>query len=121
MENVEEKGYSGMVNGGKTYYSISEVCGQIGVEPHVLRYGKASFRCYTLKRTVPATGPTAIKTSTSSNGSGICYTKKDSPSRVRKRNLRNCAPPDSRLLRRKHRPCRPSGMSGKNSRGSCIC
>lgn len=43
MENVEEKGYSGMVNGGKTYYSISEVCGQIGVEPHVLRYWESEF------------------------------------------------------------------------------
>ncbi|MGA2505886.1 MAG: MerR family transcriptional regulator [Chitinispirillaceae bacterium] len=43
MENVEEKGYSGMVNGGKTYYSISEVCGLIGVEPHVLRYWESEF------------------------------------------------------------------------------
>jgi DNA-binding transcriptional MerR regulator len=43
MENVERKGTIGMVNGGKTYYSISEVCGQMGVEPHVLRYWESEF------------------------------------------------------------------------------
>lgn len=32
-----------MVTSGKTYYSISEVCGQIGVEPHVLRYWESEF------------------------------------------------------------------------------
>jgi DNA-binding transcriptional MerR regulator len=32
-----------MVTGGKTYYSISEVGGQMGVEPHVLRYWESEF------------------------------------------------------------------------------
>ena len=32
-----------MITGGKTYYSISEVCGQIGVEAHVLRYWESEF------------------------------------------------------------------------------
>jgi DNA-binding transcriptional MerR regulator len=31
------------VNGKKTYYSISEVCSQIGLEPHVLRYWESEF------------------------------------------------------------------------------
>jgi DNA-binding transcriptional MerR regulator len=43
MENKEEIGVGGMVNGKKTYYSISEVCGQIGLEPHVLRYWESEF------------------------------------------------------------------------------
>jgi DNA-binding transcriptional MerR regulator len=32
-----------MATGGKTYYSISEVCGLIGVEAHVLRYWESEF------------------------------------------------------------------------------
>jgi DNA-binding transcriptional MerR regulator len=32
-----------MVNGKKTYYSISEVCSQTGLEPHVLRYWESEF------------------------------------------------------------------------------
>jgi DNA-binding transcriptional MerR regulator len=40
MENNEEYG---MVTGGKTYYSISEVCSLIGVEAHVLRYWESEF------------------------------------------------------------------------------
>jgi DNA-binding transcriptional MerR regulator len=43
MENIEKTGADGMVNDRKTYYSISEVCGQIGVEPHVLRYWESEF------------------------------------------------------------------------------
>jgi DNA-binding transcriptional MerR regulator len=43
MENFEEIDAGGMVNGRKTYYSISEVCGQIGLEPHVLRYWESEF------------------------------------------------------------------------------
>lgn len=43
MENFEKPGADGMVNDRKTYYSISEVCGQIGVEPHVLRYWESEF------------------------------------------------------------------------------
>jgi len=43
MENSEKTGVDGMVNDRKTYYSISEVCGQIGVEPHVLRYWESEF------------------------------------------------------------------------------
>ena len=43
MENFEEIDGDGMVTSGKTYYSISEVCGQIGVEAHVLRYWESEF------------------------------------------------------------------------------
>ena len=43
MENFEEIDDTGMVNGRKTYYSISEVCSQIGLEPHVLRYWESEF------------------------------------------------------------------------------
>jgi len=43
MENCEEIDGDDMVTSGKTYYSISEVCGQIGVEPHVLRYWESEF------------------------------------------------------------------------------
>jgi DNA-binding transcriptional MerR regulator len=43
MEKKDEIGVDGMVNGRKTYYSISEVCGQIGLEPHVLRYWESEF------------------------------------------------------------------------------
>jgi DNA-binding transcriptional MerR regulator len=32
-----------MVNGKKMYYSISEVCKMIGLEPHVLRYWESEF------------------------------------------------------------------------------
>jgi len=32
-----------MVNVKKTYYSISEVCSQTGLEPHVLRYWESEF------------------------------------------------------------------------------
>ncbi len=32
-----------MVNGKKMYYSISEVCGLTGLEPHVLRYWESEF------------------------------------------------------------------------------
>ncbi|MBN2187917.1 MAG: MerR family transcriptional regulator [Chitinispirillaceae bacterium] len=42
MENSNEGG-SDMITAGKIYYSISEVCGQIGVEPHVLRYWESEF------------------------------------------------------------------------------
>jgi|WetSurMetagenome_2_1015567.scaffolds.fasta_scaffold504336_1 DNA-binding transcriptional MerR regulator len=43
MEIREEIGVDGVMNGKKTYYSISEVCGQIGLEPHVLRYWESEF------------------------------------------------------------------------------
>jgi DNA-binding transcriptional MerR regulator len=43
MENFEETSGGTMVTSGKTYYSISEVCGQIGVEAHVLRYWESEF------------------------------------------------------------------------------
>ncbi|MBN2035645.1 MAG: MerR family transcriptional regulator [Chitinispirillaceae bacterium] len=43
MENPELIDRNGMVNGKKTYYSISEVCGQTGLEPHVLRYWETEF------------------------------------------------------------------------------
>lgn len=43
MNHLEEVDESGMINGKKTYYSISEVCGQIGLEPHVLRYWESEF------------------------------------------------------------------------------
>ena len=43
MENFSEIDADGMVNGKKTYYSISEVCGRIGLEPHVLRYWESEF------------------------------------------------------------------------------
>jgi DNA-binding transcriptional MerR regulator len=43
MNINEETGGAIMVTGGKTYYSISEVCGQMGVEPHVLRYWESEF------------------------------------------------------------------------------
>lgn len=42
MESSEEGG-GDMITTGKVYYSISEVCGQIGVEPHVLRYWESEF------------------------------------------------------------------------------
>lgn len=32
-----------MINTKKTYYSISEVCSQTGLEPHVLRYWETEF------------------------------------------------------------------------------
>lgn len=32
-----------MINGKKTYYSISEVCSLTGLEPHVLRYWETEF------------------------------------------------------------------------------
>lgn len=34
---------SSMINGKKTYYSISEVCSLTGLEPHVLRYWETEF------------------------------------------------------------------------------
>jgi DNA-binding transcriptional MerR regulator len=34
---------NGMINGKKTYYSISEVCSLTGLEPHVLRYWETEF------------------------------------------------------------------------------
>jgi DNA-binding transcriptional MerR regulator len=43
MENLETISTDGMVNGKKTYYSISEVCSQTGLEPHVLRYWETEF------------------------------------------------------------------------------
>jgi DNA-binding transcriptional MerR regulator len=43
MENDKEPGTGTMVTSGKTYYSISEVCGIIGVEAHVLRYWESEF------------------------------------------------------------------------------
>jgi len=33
----------GVMLGVKTYYSISEVCSEIGVAPHVLRYWESEF------------------------------------------------------------------------------
>lgn len=42
-EETLDEGPRGMVNDKKTYYSISEVCGQIGLEPHVLRYWETEF------------------------------------------------------------------------------
>jgi DNA-binding transcriptional MerR regulator len=41
--NSNEETDGDMVTSGKTYYSISEVCGQMGVEPHVLRYWESEF------------------------------------------------------------------------------
>jgi DNA-binding transcriptional MerR regulator len=32
-----------MLDNKKTYYSISEVCGKTGLEPHVLRYWESEF------------------------------------------------------------------------------
>ena len=32
-----------MLDSKKTYYSISEVCGKTGLEPHVLRYWESEF------------------------------------------------------------------------------
>ncbi len=43
MENIDEIDIDTMVNGKKIYYSISEVCGQTGLEPHVLRYWESEF------------------------------------------------------------------------------
>ena len=43
METHEKVVVDGMINGKKTYYSISEVCCQIGLEPHVLRYWESEF------------------------------------------------------------------------------
>jgi DNA-binding transcriptional MerR regulator len=43
MENCETISVDGMANGKKTYYSISEVCSQTGLEPHVLRYWETEF------------------------------------------------------------------------------
>jgi DNA-binding transcriptional MerR regulator len=43
MENLETISADGMVNGKKTYYSISEVCSQTELEPHVLRYWETEF------------------------------------------------------------------------------
>ncbi len=43
MENIEEIEIDTMVNGKKIYYSISEVCTQTGLEPHVLRYWESEF------------------------------------------------------------------------------
>jgi DNA-binding transcriptional MerR regulator len=40
---MENTGADAMVNGRKTYYSISEVCSQTGLEPHVLRYWESEF------------------------------------------------------------------------------
>jgi DNA-binding transcriptional MerR regulator len=42
MNSIENTG-GNMITSGKTYYSISEVCGQIGVEAHVLRYWESEF------------------------------------------------------------------------------
>jgi DNA-binding transcriptional MerR regulator len=41
--NISGESGDVMVTGGKTYYSISEVCGLIGVEAHVLRYWESEF------------------------------------------------------------------------------
>jgi DNA-binding transcriptional MerR regulator len=41
--NMENVSADSMVNGKKTYYSISEVCSQTGLEPHVLRYWESEF------------------------------------------------------------------------------
>ncbi|MBN1127540.1 MAG: MerR family transcriptional regulator [Chitinispirillaceae bacterium] len=43
MKNLETINADGMVNGKKTYYSISEVCSRTGLEPHVLRYWETEF------------------------------------------------------------------------------
>ena len=43
MENIEGPDIDTRVNGRKIYYSISEVCGQTGLEPHVLRYWESEF------------------------------------------------------------------------------
>lgn len=43
MEQLETVEADGMVNGKKIYYSISEVCDQTGLEPHVLRYWETEF------------------------------------------------------------------------------
>jgi DNA-binding transcriptional MerR regulator len=43
METLTEIKSDGMINGKKTYYSISEVCGLTGLEPHVLRYWETEF------------------------------------------------------------------------------
>jgi DNA-binding transcriptional MerR regulator len=43
MENLETISADGMLNGKKTYYSISEVCSRTGLEPHVLRYWETEF------------------------------------------------------------------------------
>jgi len=43
METFNEADSNGMINGKKTYYSISEVCSLTGLEPHVLRYWETEF------------------------------------------------------------------------------
>jgi DNA-binding transcriptional MerR regulator len=40
---VLKKQVSPMLKEGKTYYSISEVCSQTSLEPHVLRYWESEF------------------------------------------------------------------------------
>lgn len=43
MENFDNIDSNSMINGKKTYYSISEVCSLTGLEPHVLRYWETEF------------------------------------------------------------------------------
>lgn len=43
MKTFTEVESNGMINGKKTYYSISEVCSLTGLEPHVLRYWETEF------------------------------------------------------------------------------
>lgn len=43
METFNRIESSSMINGKKTYYSISEVCSLTGLEPHVLRYWETEF------------------------------------------------------------------------------
>ena len=43
MEHSDDFDIDTMVNGRKIYYSISEVCDQTDLEPHVLRYWESEF------------------------------------------------------------------------------
>jgi DNA-binding transcriptional MerR regulator len=43
MKTINEIASTDMINGKKTYYSISEVCSLTGLEPHVLRYWETEF------------------------------------------------------------------------------
>jgi DNA-binding transcriptional MerR regulator len=43
MKTTEENESVAMINGKKTYFSISEVCSQTDLEPHVLRYWETEF------------------------------------------------------------------------------
>ena len=90
MENIEEIEIDTMVNGKKIYYSISEVCTQAGLEPHVLRYWESEFSQLRPKKNRAGNRAYRDKDIEVIRFiKNICSMRKSSPSRAPRKNLRN--------------------------------